>query len=345
MLDLVATACPTRPPRAPATGRAAALVGAFALLGCGEQGGGIPPGRVTPEVEATLAHLPGDAWAVLGIDAARARRIPALGRLLAWLPAPPFDPPVAGGCGLDPAVGVDRAVATLGRGADPGAGAFIALAGRFTRASVERCIGELARTGRPVSAARHGALTVYRDGGGESYAYWPTGSLVVVAPRAEGGRAALAELAAPGGARRGAGLGAALGAYLARVRTDAVFWMAGPLPPAVQERMAEPGVPALRGFFVSVDADRSARGARVLVGLRMAGEDEAADAAAAFRAEKPALARAAGPAAAIVDRFEVARDGADVAVAASLSAAELDLLVDAIARMAPGGGLAGRGAP
>ena len=314
--------------------------------GCDRDRRSIPDGRMTSDVAAMLAHLPADAWGVVGVRAARARRVPALAPLLARMPALPLDPSIGRACGLDPFAAVDLAVAALGGGGGEQA-VVVALAGTFTRDSIARCIADRsAQTGERLSAADDGPLTVYGPGGaarggggagaaGRAYAYWPAADLVILSPAADGARAALMVLAGAGGA---APIPAPTGC-LGRVHTDAALWAAGLVSPAMHRRMAAVGadVPGVRGFFATVDADPSGDGSvSVLVGLRFATDREAAGAADSFRAQRGDLARAMPDprAGAIVKRLEVARSGPDLAVQASLGPTEVELVVALIAAAA-----------
>jgi len=304
------------------------VAAAFAAAGCRDAP--VPPGEVTPEVSAILSHLPGDAWAVIGINAARARAVPALSRLLEWLPPAPLAAEIVDGCGLDARRRIDLAVATLGRAASPEA-VFVGATGTFSRDSVATCLADLARTGQPIATAQEGAVTAYGARGDKGHIYWPTAEVAVMSPRAQGAAAALGEIANQGGVMRNE----ALMSYVSRARTNSALWMAGPLPPAMQERLAGfgPGVPALRGFFMSADGDESGA-VRVLLGLRVAGEKQAKAAAEAFRSQRAALAAQLpgdARAAAIAKRIEVARSGSDVVLQVTLTAPEVDMLVQLIA--------------
>jgi hypothetical protein len=293
---------------------------------------------VTAEVATMLEHLPGDAWAVVGIRAARVRAVPALARVLEWMPAPPVERAIAENCGLDPRRGADLAVATLA-GSAGAERVFVAIKGSFTRDSVASCTGALSeRTGAAIPVMQDGSLTVYGTRRQKSTIYWPTREVAIAAPLSSDAPAALAALVDQAGVRTNA----TLMSYVSRVRTGAAFWMAGPLPPEAQKRLARlPGVPALQGFFASADGE--GKGVRVLLGLRLAGDKEAEAAAQAFRDERGALAAAVSDprAAAIVKKLEVTQGGSDIALQASLSAAEAALLIDLIGGMS---GLPGPGA-
>src|SRR6266545_1688481 len=222
------------------------VTAALAAIACGKEGA-LPAGRVTRPVEVILGHLPADAWAVVGINAARVRQVPMLKKLLQQLPGMP--PEIAGTCGFEKLGGVDLAVATLVRDPQGGESLLVALQGGFSRQSVERCIAALAATtDQPINIAHEESLTVYdvRKGSGKNYVYWPTGDIVILAPHTPTSSAPLGRLiGAPGVTSN-----AALMSYVRGVQTDAAFWMAGPLPPDVHKRMAElgAGVPALQGF-------------------------------------------------------------------------------------------------
>ncbi|HKE20050.1 MAG TPA: hypothetical protein VKB80_34485 [Kofleriaceae bacterium] len=324
---------------------AAAATGACAVAwpACGKDD--LPEGEITGEVATMLEHLPGDAWAVIGIRAARARAVPALARLLEWMPAPPVDRAIAENCGLDPRRGADLAVATLGGG--PGAErVFVAIRGSFTRDSVATCVNELSdRTGEAIPITQEGSLTVYGARHKRSHIYWPTREVAIAAPLADDAPAALAALVEQAGVRTDA----RLMSYVGRVRTGAAFWMAGPLPAAVQKQLARlPGAPALQGFFASADGEGS--GVRVILGLRLAGAKQAEAAAVTFRDERAELAASAADprAAAIVEKVEVTQGGSDIALTASLTPEEAALLIDRLAGMtglpAPGARPGGAGA-
>lgn len=322
----------------------------LAALGCGAEPDPLAEGKLTAEAQAALAHLPLDGWAVLGINTSRARRVLALKDLLDRLPEPPLDPAIAGPCGLDAHAAVDLAVASFGGSAGDGA-VFIALRGAFTRESIAACVAGLTGpTGQPMTATNDGALTSYGPPGEQAtaretlespeaprlgphaYVYWPSDDVLVLSPSSRGAREALLGLA--GAARAD---GAPLLAALARVRTDAAFWAAGALAPALQARLVQlgPGVPPVRGFFASLDGEAD-QPVRLLAGLRLATDEEAGAMVEAFGEQRPALAAAlADPRAAdLVRRLAVGRSGADVVLQVSLTAAEIAMLVDMFARIA-----------
>jgi hypothetical protein len=317
---------------------AASLLASLAVgagAGCGQDRA--PPGEVTPEVATILGHLPGDAWAVVGINAARVRAIPALAPLLDWLPKPPLDPKIVARCGLDSRQGIDRAIATLGGGGRPDA-IHLALQGSFSRHSIDDCVADLSsESDQPIVARQEGSLTAYTVAGKKSHVYWPVGEVLIVAPDAVDQAAALNLLVGAESVKASSRL---MG-YVGRVRTGAAFWMAGPLPPEVQKQMAGfgPGVPALQGFFLTVDAagegkdSSQGEAVRALLGLRLAREKEARAAAEAFRDQRGALASAAPDprAGAIVKKLEVSQSGSEVALRVSLTAAEVELLADLVA--------------
>lgn len=322
----------------PALSGPLAMLAAVALAGasgCGKDEG-LPAGKITRPVDVILGHLPGDAWAVVGINAARAREVPALKKLVDWLPPAPLEPKVARSCGFEKLGGVDLAVAALGGGPRDD-DVFVALHGGFTNDSMSRCITSLeAATGERMSVERQGSLTAYdaRSGGGKSYVYWPTPDFVIVSPQTKSSRAALDRLIGAAGIKSNR----SLMSYLGRVRTDAAFWMAGSLPPEVQKQLSGlgPGVPVLQGFFVTVDGEGAGDPVRVVLGLRLGGEREARAAAKAFREQKAELAKAVPDprARAIVGKLDVAQHGAEVALQASLDAAEAAFLVEMTAGMA-----------
>jgi hypothetical protein len=304
----------------------------LAALGCGAEPDPLAEGKLTADAQAALAHLPLDGWAVLGINTGRARRVFALKDLLDRLPEPPLDPAIAGPCGIDAHAAVELAVASFGGSAGDGA-VFVALRGAFTRESIATCVAGLTGpTGQPMTAAQDGPLTRYGAGSQAAHVYWPTDEVLVLSPSSRGARESLLGLA--GAARAD---GAALMAALARVRTDAAFWAAGALPPALQARLVQlgPGVPPVRAFFASLDGEAD-RPVRLLAGLRLATDEEAGAMVEAFGRERPALAAALpDPGAAdLVRRLEVGRYGADVVLQVSLTAAEIAMLVDMIARIA-----------
>jgi hypothetical protein len=333
-----------RPARVPAAVLALSLLiapAAFVAGACGKDDA-LPAGRITRPVEVILGHLPGDAWAVVGINAARVRQVPPLAKLLEQLPGMP--PEIAGTCGFEKLGGVDFAVATLVRGAPGRENLFVALQGGFTRQTVERCIANLsATTGKPINVAHEESLTVYdiRDGSGKNYVYWPTGDFVILAPQTPTSPAALSRLIGAAGVSSNE----TLMSYVRRVQTDAAFWMAGPLPPELQKQMAGfgAGVPALQGFTISVDgigegksAHQSATGeVAVLLRLRLGQEQDGVAAARAFRAQKGDLVRAVPDprVTAIVNKLEVTPSGEEVALRVSLTAAEVDLVFDLVAGM------------
>jgi hypothetical protein len=301
---------------------------AFAALGpamaaCGDE----PQAATAPEVATMLEHLPGDASAVIGIRASRAREVPALAGLLEWLPEEPVGAAIARHCGLGARSGIDLAVAAIGGDAAP-ARAFVAMRGSFTRDSVATCVTELATvTGEPIAVTREGSVTAYSGRVDRRHVYWSTPEVAIVAPQADDAPAALGALFKQSGVTTSS----ELMSYVGRVRTGAAFWMAGPLPPEVQKRMAGlgPGVPALRGFYLSADGDGD--GVRVSLGLRLASDKEAEAAARAFRAQRGELARAAPEARAVVDKIEVARSGTDLALDAVLTAEEAKTMIDLVA--------------
>ena len=284
------TLSPNRAGRPARTGAALVALTAAATLGATacKRDEAMPAGLITPEVDVILGHLPAGAWAVVGINAARARRVPALHDLLRVLPAPPIDPGIAESCSLSPLGGIDLAVASLGHGPGNEEAVFLAMKGGFTRESIARCIGDRsARTGERIGATKDGPLTVYgastpsgTGGGARSHAYWPTADILIMSPQAERAQAALDQLVGA----KGVTTDAVLMSYVRRVRTDAAFWMAGPLPAAMQAQMAGlgPDVPALQGFFITVDgtagADRAAHPSspvvRVQLGLRCSCAEE-----------------------------------------------------------------------
>jgi hypothetical protein len=303
---------------------AAAALAAFGpAAACGDQA---QPAQ-DPAVASMLEHLPGDAWAVVGIRASRARQVPALAPLLDWLPAEPVGAAIARHCGLGSRSGIDLAIAAIGGGAAQGR-AFVAMRGSFTRDSVATCVTELAAvTGEAVAVTREGSVTSYSGRTEKRHVYWPTPQVAIVAPQADDAPAALGALFKQAGVTTSS----ELMSYVGRVRTGAAFWMAGPLPPEVQKRMAGfgPGVPALRGFYLSADGDGD--GVRVSLGLRLASDKEAEAAARAFRAQRGELARAAPEARAVVDKIEVARSGTDLALDAVLTAEEAKTMIDLVA--------------
>jgi hypothetical protein len=222
-------------------------------------------------------------------------------------------------------------VATLSRGAAGTEDLVLALRGGFTRPAVERCIANLsAPTGQAINVAHEESLTVYdvRDGSGKNYVYWPTADFVILSPQTPTSPSALARLIGANGASSNE----TLMSYAREVQTDAAFWMAGPLPPERKRQMAGAGVPALEGFTLSLDRAAS-DAAFVLVRLRLGGEEEAQAAARALREQKGDLAGAVpdprGPA--IVSKLEVTPSGPEVGLRVSLTAPELELLVDLLA--------------
>ena len=300
-----------------------------AAAACGKDS--LPAGEVTPEVATMLEHLPGDARAVIGIHAARVRAVPALARLLEWLPEAPVPPVIAQSCGLDPRRGLDLAVAAIGGSGAPDS-VFVAMKGSFRRDTIGSCIIELAdRTGDAMTAVQDGSVTVYGARKERGHVYWPTRHIAVVAPQAEKPVEALNQIAGQPGVRTDE----RLMSYVGRVRTRAAFWMAGPLLPEAQKRMTGfgPGVPALQGYFVTVDGDGDGRTVRATLGLRLAGEKEAEAAARAFREQRGALAAAAGDprAAAVVKKLELAQGGSEVVLQVKLDPAETSLLIDMVA--------------
>jgi hypothetical protein len=322
-------------PRPAGAGRGAAgLVAIASVAGlaagaCGKDS--LPAGEVTPEVATMLEHLPGDAWAVVGIHAARVRAVPALARLLEWLPEAPVPPIVAESCGLDPRRGLDLAVAAIGGAGGPDS-VFVAMKGSFRRDAIGTCIIELSdRTREAMTAVQDGSVTVYGARKQRGHVYWPTREIAVVAPEASNAAAALNAIAGQPGVRTDE----RLMSYVGRVRTRAAFWMAGPLPPDARERMAGlgPGVPALQGFFVTADGEEDGRAVRVVLGLRLAGEAEAEAAARTFREQRGALAAVSRDprVIAVVNKLQLARSGAEVVLQASLDAAETRMLIDMVA--------------
>ncbi len=312
-----------------AVGALAAAAIASSGAACGKDS--LPTGEVTREVATMLEHLPGDAWAVIGIHAARVRAVPALARLLEWLPEAPVPPVIAESCGLDPRRGVDLAVATIGGGGAPDS-VVVAMKGSFRRDTIGTCIIELAdRTGDAMTAVQDGSVTVYGARKERGHVYWPTRDIAVVAPQAGKPIEALNAIVGQPGVRTDA----RLMSYLGRVRTRAAFWMAGPLPPEAQKRMTGfgPGVPALQGFFVTADGEEDGRAVRVTLGLRLASEKEAEAAARAFREQRAGLAAAARDprAAAVVNKLELLQGGSEVVLQVSLNAAETSLLIDMVA--------------
>jgi hypothetical protein len=304
---------------------AAAAVAAFgpAMAACGDE----PQAAIGPEVATMLEHLPGDAWAVVGIRASRARQVPALARLLEWLPAQPVGAAVATHCGLGARSGIDLAIAAIGGDAAPGS-TFVAMRGSFTRDSVATCVTELtAVTGEAIAVTREGSVTAYSGRKEKRHVYWPTPQVAIVAPHAEDAPAALGALFKQAGVTTDS----ELMSYLGRVRTGAAFWMAGPLPPEVQKRMGGlgPGVPALKGFYLTADGEGA--GVRVSLGLRLASEKEAEVAARTFREQKGELGRAAPDARTVIDKIELARTGTDLALEAVLTAAEAETMIDLVA--------------
>ena len=319
----------------PAAGAGVAgLVAIAAIAGAGQIGCGgesLPAGEVTPEVATMLEHLPGDAWAVVGIHAARVRAVPALARLLEWLPDAPVPEAIAESCGLDPRRGLDLAVAAIGGGGAPDS-VFVAMKGSFRRDAIATCIIEVSdRTGDTLTAVQDGSVTVYGARKQRGHVYWPTREIAVVAPQAENPAAALNRIAGQPGVRTDD----RLMSYVGRVRTRAAFWMAGPLSPELKKRMAGlgPGVPALQGFFVTADGEEDGRAVRVLLGLRLAGEAEAAAAARTLREQRAALSAASRDPrlVAVLGKLQLAQGGAEVVLRASLDAAETGALIDMVA--------------
>jgi hypothetical protein len=307
---------------------AAALAALGPAAACGDEPSG---GEVTPEVATMLEHLPGDAWAVVGIRASRARQVPALSRLLEWLPQEPIGAAIARHCGVGQRSGIDLAIAAIGGDAAPDR-AFVAMRGSFTRDSVATCVTDLADvTGETIAVTQEGSVTAYSRREDKRHVYWPTREVAIVAPHAGDAPAALDALFKQAGVTTDSEL---MG-YVGRVRTGAAFWMAGPLPPEVQNRLAGlgSGVPALKGFYLTADGE--AAGVRFSLGLRLASEKEAEAAARTFREEKSELARAAPDARAMVDKIEVAQSGTDLALEAVLTSAETETLIDLV------GGLTG----
>jgi hypothetical protein len=313
---------------------AAAALASLAAAACSRDP--VPRGELTPEVSTMLGHLPGDARAIIGINSARARKVPSLGRLLAWLPDAPLDPALAGACALDPDRAVDQVVATIGpAGADGAERLFVAMKGGFTRESIASCLARSDREARP-AITLEGAVTAYTAQRAKRYIYWPAGDVAIVSPDAPDSRAALDQLIAGGQAKQDA----RLMSYVSRVRTGAAFWMAGPMPPRVVQRLAGlgPSAVAIEGFFVSVDGeDGEAEPIRLLVGLRLGGVKHARAAERAFRLQRAELARAIPDerAGAIVNRLEISRSGAEVALRASLTGAESEMLLDVLTPFLP----------
>ncbi len=296
--------------------------------GCGKDS--LPAGEVTPEVATMLEHLPGDAWAVVGIHAARVRAVPALARLLEWLPDAPVPEVIAESCGLDPRRGLDLAVAAIGGGAPDSV--FVAMKGSFRRDAIATCIIEVSdRTRDTLTAVQDGSVTVYGARKQRGHVYWPTREIAVVAPQAVNPAAALNAIAGQPGVRTDE----RLMSYVGRVRTRAAFWMAGPLSPDAQKRMAGlgPGVPALQGFFVTADGEEDGRAVRVLLGLRLAGEAQAEAAARTFREQRAALSAASRDPrlVAVLGKLQLTQSGAEVVLQASLDAAETSMLIDLVA--------------
>jgi hypothetical protein len=103
--------------------------------------------------------------------------------------------------------------------------------------------------------------------------------------------------------------------------------MAGPLPPELRTGFG-PGLPALEGFAAVVDAEK-ADPIRLILRLRLAGEEDAGTAARAFRDQRVELGAALPDprAAAIAEKLQVSRSGREVILQVSLTSSEADLLV------------------
>jgi hypothetical protein len=226
---------------------------------------------------------------------------------------------------------------------------------------------KLTEADEPLVATDDGRLTTYgprragpRGGGAgagvRAVALWPTDDLLVLAPTA-GARQALLALAGrtSGQVPLVAGAGAMptvsaagvvkaapapapvpppLVAMVDRVATGAAIWAAIRLPPSMRAAMASagPGVAAVRGVFASLDAAAAGAPAGSIdlaIGLRLDSEDAAESFVDAIDQQKEALAAALPDprAGAIVRRLAVSRTGAELAARATLSPAELDLVI------------------
>lgn len=267
----------------------ALLVAALAAAGCKEPP--LPAGKITPEVRALLAHVPGDSKLVAGADLALARSSGlwdrALGEVIPKLVA------VGHQCGTNLVTEIDRLVVSSPDAQPEIKRLHFVVAGRFT-ASGKSCLNEI--------AALREANATWKDG------------VAVVSP-ASLVPASSAVTASP-----------EMMARIEKADTAGVVWLAADTRGA--PGAARMPVPAeLHGLAISVKphGDGVAASARLEVDT----EDRAKATAELFREQKDTMKKALPDPklGAILGRVEVTQKGAELGFAVTVDRAELDHLL------------------
>jgi hypothetical protein len=270
---------------------AAALLALAATSGCEEKD--LPAGKLTPEVRALLAHVPGDARLVAGVDLALARSSGLWDQALA--DAIPKLVAVGHQCGAHLITEIDRLIVSSPEQQPDARRLFIVVAGRFS-ASGKSCLDEIA-TLREASAT-------WKDG------------VAIVTPTALAASARGAVTSSP-----------EMLARIEKADTGGVLWLAADTRGGSRAGgMSMP--PELHGLAISIrpQGDGVAGAAR----LEVDSEDRARATADLFRDQKDRFSKGLldprlGD---IVRHIAVTQKGSEVAFELAVNRAELEHLLD-----------------
>lgn len=268
---------------------AAALV---SLLGGGCKGEEMPAGKLTPEVSALLAHVPGDSKLVAGIDLALARSS-GLWQQAAVARAVPKLIAVGHQCGTHLITEIDRVVVSSPDAQPEIKRLHFVIAGRFS-ASGKSCVNEIAAL-REANATWRGGVAVVSPA-----SLVPATSAVTASPE--------------------------MLARIEKTDTSGVVWIAADTRGAA--KAARMPIPVeLHGIALSVKpkGDGIAATAR----LEVDSEERAKATADLIRDQKETFRKALPDPklGEILSRVEVAQRGAEIAFEVSVNRAELDHLL------------------
>lgn len=277
----------------------AAITLAAAFGGC--KGEELPAGKVTPEVRALLAHVPGDSKLVAGVDLALARSSglwdEGLAEVIPKLIA------VGHHCGTNLITEIDRVVVSSPDSQPEVKRLHFVVSGRFT-ASGKSCMNEIAAL-REANASWRDAVAIVSPA-----AFAPAASAVTASP--------------------------AMLARIEKTDTSGVVWLAADTRGAGSP--ARVPIPVeLHGVAITIrpQGDGIAAVARIEVDT----EDRAKATAEVFRDQKDSFKKALpdprlGD---ILGRIEVTQKGPELAFAVAVNRAELDHLLGLRAILGGGG--------
>ena len=268
---------------------AAAIILVAAIGGC--KGEELPAGKMTPEVRALLAHVPGDSKLVAGVDLALARSSGLWDEALAE--AVPKLIAVGHNCGTNLVKEIDRVVVSSPDSQPEVKRLHMVVAGRFS-ASGKSCLNEIASL-REAGATWQGAVAIVSPA-----AFAPAASAVTASPD--------------------------MMARIEKTDTSGVVWLAADTRGAAAP--ARVAIPAeLHGVAITIRPQGD--GIAAVARLEVDSEERAKSTADVFRQQKDSIKKALPDPklADILGRVEVSQVGPELAFTVAVNRAELDHLL------------------